>query len=77
MAGGALAKGFSFCFSGFLWLLAFVFLRGGPSAEAGQFLRRSRYIANKGRDHGQHGQHGQRGQSSAPERRRNNEECVR
>eukprot|EP00966_Prymnesium_polylepis_P104423 2418641-Prymnesium_polylepis.1 len=34
----------------------FLFLRGGPSAEAGQFLRRSGYIANKGR-----GQHGQRG----------------
>ena len=34
-----------FCFSGFFAVfMAFVFLLGGPSAEAGPFLRRSGYL---------------------------------
>eukprot|EP00966_Prymnesium_polylepis_P063850 1481035-Prymnesium_polylepis.1 len=49
--------------------MAFLFLLGGPSAEAGPFLRNSGYIYSKQKGaaniwptHGQHGLHGQHGQ---------------
>eukprot|EP00966_Prymnesium_polylepis_P039502 916893-Prymnesium_polylepis.1 len=56
MATGRKTRLLRGCFAVFM---AFVFLLGGPYAEAGPFLRSSGYIytANKRPTYGQHDQH--------------------